>query len=40
MDALTFIGNGIFFTIGTIFGAALIYFGGLIIDNIEDHTRN
>ena len=38
MDALTLIGHGIFLTIGIIAGAALMYFGGLIIDRQEERT--
>lgn len=32
MGALEFFGFGIAFTIGVVIGAAIMYFGGLIID--------
>jgi len=38
MDALTLIGHGIFFIIGLVTGAALMYFGGLIIDKQEEES--
>ena len=38
MDALTLIGHGIFLIIGINVGAALMYFGGLIIDKQEDRS--
>lgn len=37
MDALTLLGNILFFVIGTCFGAAVMYFGGLIIDWREEN---
>ena len=39
MDALEVLGHILFFTIGTCFGAALMYFGGLIIDWKEDRRK-
>lgn len=36
MDGLTFIGHGIFFTIGFMLGAAVLYFGTLIVEWIDD----
>lgn len=40
MDGLTYLGNCIFFVLGTLFGAALMYFGTLLIDWLnERHLR-
>ena len=40
MDGLTFIGHCIFFTLGTCFGAAIMYIGGLIIDRrLEENEK-
>ena len=36
MDALTLIGHGIFFAIGAIIGASVMYFGGLLIERRLD----
>ena len=36
MDALTLLGHGIFFTIGVIIGASIMYFGGLFIERRLD----
>ena len=36
MDGLTFIGHCIFFTLGTMFGAFIMYVGTLIIDRTEN----
>lgn len=36
MTAIQLIGNGIFFTIGLIVGASIMYFGGLLIEGMEE----
>lgn len=36
MDALTLLGNILFFTIGAVIGASIMYVGGLIIDRQEE----
>lgn len=36
MVALEFLGIAIYFTIGVIVGASIMYFGGLIIDRRND----
>ena len=36
MTAIQLIGNIIFFTIGLIVGASIMYFGGLLIDRREE----
>ncbi len=36
MMGLDFIGNGIFLIIGICIGASIMYFGGLIIDRLND----
>ena len=40
MDGLTVLGNILFFVIGTCFGAAIMYFGGLFIDWREDKKND
>ena len=36
MDGLTFIAHCIFFTLGTIFGASLMYYVPIIIERINE----
>ena len=36
MDGLTILGNILFFTIGAVIGASIMYIGGLIIDKQEE----
>ena len=39
MESLNFFGIAIFFTIGVMTGAAIMYFGGLIIDKTIDREE-
>ena len=39
MGALEFLGHALFFVIGAVVGASVMYFGGLIADWLEDRKE-